>query len=102
MRTATEMTTPSTICAGASGDAFMPVKFGFHLKPSMTGYVNSSLATVIAARHEQRGRHEHEVADALDRVVAERWRRRASRARRRAREVEERVADARRRRSCRL
>ena len=31
MRTATEMTMPSTICVGRSGEALMPVKVGFHL-----------------------------------------------------------------------
>ena len=55
IRTATEMTTPSTICVGRIGEALMPVNVGFHLYPSMIGYVNSSLATVMAALASRAG-----------------------------------------------
>ena len=49
MRSATERMTPSTICVRSERRRVHAEKVGFHLKPSMIGYVNSSLATVTAA-----------------------------------------------------
>ncbi len=37
MRMVTKITSPSMICRPDSGAAFMPMKNGFHLNPSMIG-----------------------------------------------------------------
>ena len=37
MRSVTKITSPSMIWRAVSGAEFMPMKYGFHLKPSMIG-----------------------------------------------------------------